>query len=166
MTISACALFLTRVSVAVLALVPAAWAECASDRVDLRGPWGQARFSVEVVDTPETRAQGLMFRESLPRSAGMLFIYDAPTTASFWMRNTLIPLDMLFVGPEGEVSAIHHNARPRDETPIPGGDNVLMVLEINGGLARSFGIEPGSELRHPGLDQTTALSPCDPVPEN
>lgn len=147
----------------VLALVGAAQvaANCAPDRVDLRGPWGQARFSVEVVDTPETRAQGLMFRESLPRSAGMLFIYEAPTTASFWMRNTLIPLDMLFVGPDGAVRHIHHNARPRDETPIPGGDNVLMVLEINGGVSRLFGIETGSELRHPRLDQSGALWPCE-----
>ena len=68
------------------------------------------------------------------------------------MRNTLIPLDMLFVGPDGAVNRIHHDARPRDETPIPGGDNVLMVLEVNGGLAL-FGITPGSELRHPRLDQ-------------
>lgn len=138
-----------------------AQAQCAPDQVELRGDWGQARFSVEVVDTPETRAQGLMFRESLPRSAGMLFIYESPTTASFWMRNTLIPLDMLFVDPEGRVGHIHHNARPRDETPIPGGDNVLMVLEINGGLAQRIGIEPGSELRHPRLDQAQALWPCD-----
>lgn len=137
-------------------------AQCAPDRVDLRGPWGQARFSVEVVDTPETRAQGLMYRESLPRSAGMLFIYDAPTTASFWMRNTLIPLDMLFIGPTGEVTHIHHEAIPEDTTPIPGGDNVLMVLEINGGMARAIGIEEGSALRHPRLDQDTALWPCDP----
>jgi uncharacterized membrane protein (UPF0127 family) len=146
---------------AVLAYVPAAIAQCAPDRVDLRGPWGQARFSVEVVDTPESRAQGLMFRESLPRSAGMLFIYEAPTRASFWMRNTLIPLDMLFVDPAGVVTHIHHEARPLDETPIPGGDNVLMVLEVNGGMARAMGIEPGSALRHPRLDQASASWPCD-----
>lgn len=147
--------------VAMAALAQVATAHCAPDRVDLRGDWGQARFSVEVVDTPETRAQGLMFRESLPRSAGMLFIYDAPTAPSFWMRNTLIPLDMLFIGPDGQVSHIHHNARPRDETPIPGGDNVLMVLEINGGTARAIGIDVGSALRHPRLDQAAALWPCE-----
>lgn len=137
-------------------------AACAPDRVDLRGPWGQARFTVEVVDTPETRAEGLMFRESLPRSAGMLFIYDAPTSPSFWMRNTLIPLDMIFVGPTGHVSHVHRDAVPLDETPIPGGDNVLMVLEINAGLAELFGIAPGSEMRHPRLDQATAVWPCTP----
>lgn len=139
-----------------------ATAACAPDRVDLRGAWGQARFSVEVVDTRETRAEGLMFRESLPRSAGMLFIYDAPTAPSFWMRNTLIPLDIIFIAPDGAISRVHHEAVPLDETPIPGGDNVLMVLEINGGLARQFGIAPGSELRHPRLDQGAALWPCAP----
>jgi len=145
-----------------LSLAAQAAASCAPDRVDLRGPWGQARFTAEVVDTPETRAQGLMFRQSLPRSAGMLFIYEAPTTASFWMRNTLIPLDMIFVGPDGAVRHVHHNAVPMDETPIPGGDNVLMVLEINAGLAETFGIAEGSELRHPRLDQSLALWPCEP----
>jgi uncharacterized protein len=144
----------------------AAAAQCASDRVELRGEWGQARFTVEVVDTPESRAQGLMFRESLPRSAGMLFIYEAPTRASFWMRNTLIPLDMLFVDPTGVVTHIHHDARPLDETPIPGGDNVLMVLEINGGMARAIGIETGSELRHPRLAQDSAAWACDAPASN
>ncbi len=139
----------------------AALAECAPDRVDLRGDWGQARFTVELADTPDSRAQGLMFRESLPRFAGMLFIYDAPTAPSFWMRNTLIPLDMLFVTPRGRVARIHHEATPGDETPIPGGDNILMVLEINGGLARALGVTEGSELRHPRLDQDRALWPCD-----
>ena len=143
-------------------LAGAAAATCAPDRVDLRGPFGQARFTVEIADTDATRAQGLMFRESMPRSAGMLFIYDAPTTASFWMMNTLIPLDMIFVQPDGRVSHVHHDAIPHDRTPIPGGDNVLMVLEINGGLARALGIEEGAELRHPRLAQDSALWPCDP----
>jgi uncharacterized membrane protein (UPF0127 family) len=148
--------------VVLLALAGPVTAACAPDRVDLRGPWGQARFSVEVVDTPQTRARGLMHRESLPRSAGMLFIYDAPTSPSFWMRNTLIPLDMLFIDPTGTVTRVHHNAVPLDETPIPGGDNVLMVLEINGGMARMFGIDAGSTIRHPRLARDSAAWPCDP----
>ena len=136
-------------------------AACAPERVDLRGPFGQARFTVEIADTDATRAQGLMNRPSMPRSAGMLFIYDAPTTASFWMMNTLIPLDMIFVDPTGLVTHVHNDARPLDRTPIPGGDNVLMVLEINGGLARAMGIAPGAHLRHPRLAQDTAVWPCD-----
>lgn len=147
---------------AVLLLVwaGAAQAVCAPGTVDLRGPWGQARFSVEIADTDESRALGLMHRESMARSSGMLFIYDRPTSPSFWMRNTLIPLDMIFVDPTGRVSHIHHEAVPLDETPIPGGDNVLMVLEINGGLARALGLSVGSEMRHGRLDQDTALWPC------
>ena len=144
-------------------LLSAGMAQAACDplRADLRGAWGQARFTVELADTPETRATGLMHRASMPRSVGMLFIYEAPTTASFWMQNTLIPLDMIFVNPQGRVTHVHHNAIPHDTTPIPGGDNVLMVLEINGGLAQRFGIAEGSELRHPRLAQDGALWPCD-----
>ncbi|PZX48159.1 hypothetical protein LY56_00309 [Roseinatronobacter thiooxidans] len=142
-------------------LANGAFAACAEEYVDLRGPWGQARFSVEIVDTEETRARGLMHRESLPRSAGMLFIYDAPTEPSFWMRNTLIPLDMIFVDPTGQVTRIHRDAIPHDITPIPGGPNVLMVLEINGGLSQMLGMVTGSEMRHPRLDQAAALWPCE-----
>ncbi len=142
-------------------LVGVAQASCREDQVDLRGPWGQARFTVEIADTDALRAQGLMHRERLARTAGMLFIYEAPTSPSFWMRNTLIPLDMLFVDPTGQVTRLHENAQPHDETPIPGGPNVLMVLEINGGLSAMLGISEGSELRHPRLDQSIALWPCE-----
>ena len=133
---------------------------CRAGTVHLRGEWGLARFSVELADTPETRSQGLMFRERLARSAGMLFIYDAPQRATFWMRNTLIPLDMIFVDATGTVRHIHHEAIPGDETTIDGGPEILMVLEINGGLARDLGIVPGSQLRHPRLDPAAALWPC------
>lgn len=143
-----------------VAVIEAA-AACRDDIVDLRGPWGQARFTVELAITPEEQARGLMFRESMPRGAGMLFLYDRPSTVSFWMRNTLIPLDMIFVNAAGVVARVHHEAVPLDETPIPGGDGVVAVLEINGGLARRFGIGPGTEMRHPGLPQTDAAWPCD-----
>lgn len=136
-------------------------AACVEGQVDLRGDWGAARFTVEIADTDETRNMGLMFRDSLPRSAGMLFIYDRPGPASFWMLNTLIELDMIFVDAQGAVTHVHHRAVPHDRTPIRGGDAVLMVLEINGGLAARLGIAPGSEMRHPRLPQDTALWPCD-----
>lgn len=151
---------------AVLALIAlllwgaAAGAACRDDLVELRGPWGQARFDVELAITPEEQARGLMFRESLPRGAGMLFLYDRPSRVSFWMRNTLISLDMIFVDDTGTVTRVHHEAIPLDETPIPGGDGVLAVLEINGGLARRFGIAEGSEMRHPRLPQDRAAWPC------
>lgn len=148
------------VLLACLVALPVA-AACSDDQVDLRGDWGQARFTVEIADTDATRARGLMNRETLPRAAGMLFVYDAPTSPSFWMMNTLIPLDMIFVDPAGVVTHIHHEAVPLDLTPIPGGDNVLMVLEINGGLSRLLGIGPGSEMRHPRFDPAQAVWHCE-----
>ena len=140
-----------------------AHAACRENAVELRGDWGAARFGVEIADDVAERAQGLMNRETLAASHGMLFVYDRPQPVSFWMRNTLIPLDMVFVGPDGVVTRVHENAVPLDETPIDGGDGVLMVLEIRGGLAGSLGIAPGSQLRHPALDQDTAAWPCDPA---
>ena len=134
--------------------------ECRDDTVHLRGDWGTARFTVEIADDPAERAQGLMHRESMPSSAGMLFLYGKPQSLSFWMRNTLIPLDMLFIDPQGVVQHIHHEAQPLDETSIPGGDGLIAVLEINGGLARRMGIEEGAEVRHPGLPSQSVRWLC------
>ena len=148
--------------VAVLVAGQAAAAECSDGKLELRGPWGQAQFSVEVADSPDERAQGLMFRDRLPRSAGMLFRYESPQSASFWMKNTLIPLDMLFADDTGQVRHIASNAVPQDLTPIPGGPGILLVLEINGGLAKRLGITEGTQLRTNLLDQTRAVWPCSP----
>ncbi len=148
---------------ALCALLPALGAAeqaCTEEVVFLRGDWGQAQFNVEIADEPEEQAQGLMFRESMPTSSGMYFINERPRRASFWMRNTLIPLDMLFIDASGVVQHIHHKAIPLDETPIPGGDGVLTVLEINGGLARQLGITIGSEVRHPAHADWNPAWPC------
>ena len=88
----------------------------------------------------------------------MLFVYDAPQIATFWMRNTLIPLDMIFADETGVVTHVHENAVPLDETTINGGENVQYVLEINGGLAGRLGIEPGTQLRHPSIGNLAAWS--------
>ena len=136
------------------------FADCAPDAVEFKLATGKVRFSVEVADTADERSQGLMFRKSLPRSAGMLFIYETEGSASFWMKNTLIPLDMVFADATGRVVRVHSNAKPQDTTSIPGGDHVLMVLEINGGLADRLGLVEGSQLRYPGLDQSQAVWPC------
>ena len=90
----------------------------------------------------------------------MLFVYDRAQPVSFWMKNTLIPLDMLFIGSDGRVRKVQENAVPRDETPIPGGDDIRYVLEIGGGLAARLGIGPGAELRHPSVDPALAAWPC------
>jgi uncharacterized protein len=158
------AMKLGRLSVAVFAslfMVSAAAAGvCRDDSVSLRGEWGTARFSVEIADDQAERSRGLMYRKSLPMSAGMLFIYERPQPLSFWMRNTLIPLDLLFIDPQGVVQHIHHLAKPLDETPIPGGDGLLSVLEINGGLARRLGITEGTQIRHPAFAANDPAWPC------
>jgi len=145
-----------------LLLLPVvAAATCRDTVVDLRGDWGAARFTVTVADDPGERAQGLMNVPEMPRGSGMLFVYERPQTASFWMRNTLIPLDMIFMDATGTVTRVHENAVPLDETPIPGGDDVLLVLEINGGLAGRLGVAPGSQLRRPAVPQSGAAWACD-----
>jgi uncharacterized membrane protein (UPF0127 family) len=146
-------------------LVCAAWgataaAACAPGEVALRGPWGSARFTVEIADDPQERSRGLMFREQMPRGAGMLFVYEYPQQVAFWMRNTLIPLDMIFIDSRGVVRRIHDRAIPHDETAIPGGGPMLAVLEINGGLARAMGMTEGTEVQHPAFGASAAW-PCE-----
>lgn len=145
----------------VLASGGAALAACSPDVVELKGPRGVARFSVELADTDAERSRGLMFRERMAASAGMLFVYDRPGRAVFWMKNTLIALDMIFADATGTVQRVHSEAVPHDETPIDGGDGILAVLEINGGLARRLGIGPGTVMRHPAFAEGAAAWPCD-----
>jgi uncharacterized membrane protein (UPF0127 family) len=144
----------------VISLAAPALAACREDVVQLRGDWGQARFTIEVADTGPERAQGLMHVEQMPRSAGMLFVYDRPGTVAFWMRNTLIPLDMIFADAQGVVQRVHSNAIPLDETPIPGGDGIQYVLEINGGLSEAMGINEGTQMQHPSINVETAAWSC------
>lgn len=134
-------------------------AECREDLVTVQGDFGTVRFTVDVADDPQERSRGLMFVEEMARFEGMLFVYEQPQRASFWMRNTLIPLDMLFAGADGTVTRVHRDAIPLDETPIPGGAEVQFVLEINGGLAARLGIEEGAVLQHPSVGPDAAF-PC------
>lgn len=134
--------------------------QCRDDQVLVRGDFGQARFSVEVAETRADRNRGLMFRKSMPKSAGMLFVYEAPGTRNFWMKNTFIPLDILFLDQTGTVRSIKHQAEPHNVSPIFGGHDIQYVLEINGGLARAMGIAEGAELQHPAFGAQTAAWPC------
>ncbi|MDF1855432.1 DUF192 domain-containing protein [Pseudooceanicola sp.] len=139
----------------------AAWAECREDVAELRGPWGQARFRVELAMTPEARMQGLMFRESMSAGAGMLFIYPQPQPRiGFWMKNTLIPLDILFFDASGTLRARHLMAVPGDLTHLDGGSDIQYVLEVAGGVARDMGINLGTQLRHPMIDPDRAAWSC------
>lgn len=152
----------TALGVALAVVVPAgaAMAACSADRVEIRGDFGTVRFRVDVADTPETRARGLMHVESMPRFSGMLFVYERPQPVSFWMENTLIPLDMIFADASGTVQRIHENAIPLDRTGIPGGQDIQFVLEINGGLSAELGLAPGDELRHPSIAPEAAAWSC------
>ncbi|WP_323782220.1 DUF192 domain-containing protein [Thalassovita sp.] len=151
---------LVLLALAVFWPMTAAAQSCREDSVYLRGDWGQARFSVELADSGDERARGLMFRESLPRSSGMLFIYPTPRTVSFWMQNTLIPLDMIFVDTSGTVRKVHRSAIPGDTTGISSDSQIAAVLEINGGLSEAMGISPGTVLHHPAFDPDQAAWPC------
>lgn len=146
-----------------LTLLPALAAAdeaCRDDQITLRGDWGQARFTIELADDAGERAQGLMHRESMARSAGMLFVYDSPRTVRFWMKNTLIPLDMIFADETGTVRHIHRMAEPESEDMIYGGNNIQFILEINGGMADALNIGKGSEMRHPAIATDDAAWPC------
>lgn len=108
---------------------------------------GVLHFRVEIADTEDSREYGLMNRKSLPGDRGMLFDFKVPQPVSFWMKNTFIPLDMIFIAPDGKIISIAHEARPFDETPIGSQGVILGVLEIRGGRAAELGIEPGDRVR-------------------
>ncbi len=142
-------------SVAALAtamLISLPLAACSDEtRLVVQSENGEHAFTVEVVDTPETRAQGLMYRQELADDAGMLFDFREERPVSFWMRNTYIPLDMLFIEADGTILNIHVNARPHDTTSIPSDGPVQFVLEIPGGRSDELGIAAGDTVEHPRI---------------
>ena len=106
----------------------------------------QHRFTAEVARTPEQQAQGLMHRQSLAPDRGMLFPYAPPQPASFWMKNTLIPLDIIFIRPDGTIARIAEQTVPLSLEPVPSLEPVSAVLEIAGGRAAELGIKPGDRV--------------------
>jgi len=103
-------------------------------------------FVVEVARTPEEQSQGLMNRQSMPADRGMIFPYEPPQPVAFWMKNTLIPLDMIFVAPGGKILRIEDNVVPLSLEPVGSGDAVEAVLELNGGRAAELGIAEGDQV--------------------
>lgn len=106
-------------------------------------------FTVELARTPAERAQGLMFRTSLAADGGMLFDFKELESVAMWMKNTLIPLDMLFIARDGRIVRIVERAVPLSLAPIPSGEPVLAVLELNGGTAARLGLKLGDRVIHP-----------------
>lgn len=105
-------------------------------------------FNIEIADDPEETARGLMFRESIPRDYAMLFDFGRPREPQMWMKNTLVPLDMLFLDENGVIVAIAENAQPHSLRLITPGMPVKAVLEVNGGLTAELEIHPGGVVRH------------------
>ena len=111
-------------------------------------PAGQHRFTVELAATPSERSRGLMFRRAMQPDHGMLFDFQAPQPVAFWMKNTPLPLDMLFIDEAGVIVQIAADTVPYSETPIPSEQPIRAVLELNAGTAKRLGITAGAKVRH------------------
>ena len=147
------------IAAALLTATGATWADDATDAVSLDSfPRDRLQIATPgmrvhnfniwiAADTPH-RMRGLMFVKSLPDDAGMLFLYGTPQPVSMWMKNTYIPLDMLFIRADGRVVHVAANTKPHSLEPISGGQNVTAVLELRGGLAAKLGIQPGAIVMH------------------
>ena len=109
---------------------------------------GAKKFWVEIADDDAERTEGLMFRERLAGDHGMLFDFGQPQPAAFWMKNTLVPLDIIFIGADGRIRNVGANAKPLDESPVPSAGPVRYVLELNAGKAAELGIKPGDKVVH------------------
>jgi len=118
----------------------------------IRGPGGAVEVSLEVAATPAERERGLMYRTSLAEGRGMLFVFDADGNQSFWMKNTLIPLDLLFIARDGTVVGIHANATPLSTADIAVGKPSRYVLEVPGGWAARHGISAGARVEFRGVN--------------
>lgn len=108
-------------------------------------------FTVEIARTPEQQQRGLMFRKEMAPDAGMIFPQESDRTMAFWMHNTYIPLDLLFIEADGRISHIVPDAKPMDDTNLPSGGPIRAVLELNGGTAARLGIHVGDRVQFPGL---------------
>jgi uncharacterized protein len=131
-----------------------ALAACASGprvRISDANGSSEAVVRVEVADNAETRELGLMYRQHLGQDVGMLFVFKRPQHLTFWMKNTEIPLDMIFAAADGTVVGIIENAEPFSERMVAVSGNSQYVLEVNGGFARRQGIKAGDRLQFLGL---------------
>jgi uncharacterized membrane protein (UPF0127 family) len=106
-------------------------------------------FSVEIATTEQERATGLMYRKELAEGRGMLFDFSPEQQVSMWMKNTFIPLDMIFIRSDGRILRIAENTEPHSEKIISSGGLAKGVLEVIGGTARKYGIQPGDRVAHP-----------------
>jgi uncharacterized membrane protein (UPF0127 family) len=112
---------------------------------------GSREFQVEIADDERERALGLMFRRAMGEDEGMLFDFGREEPAAFWMRNTYIPLDMLFIKSDGTIESIAKQTTPLSDKSVPSKGPVRYVLEINGGMSDELGIHPGDQITGPAV---------------
>ncbi|MGD0419533.1 MAG: DUF192 domain-containing protein [Xanthobacteraceae bacterium] len=110
---------------------------------------GVRAFTVELATNDDERERGLMYRKELPEGRGMLFDFQRDRPVAFWMRNTYIPLDMIFIRGDGRILSIAENTQPLSDALVPSGGPVRAVLEVIGGTARKLGIAPGDRVESP-----------------
>lgn len=128
---------------------PVAQSQLTTEKVYIKTQKGEKLvFDAEIARSPNELAYGLMNRKSMPADHGMLFVFREEAERSFWMKNTLIPLDMIFIRADGTINSIHPSAIPHDLTPIYSKGPALAVLELNGGRAADLGIKPGDRVIH------------------
>lgn len=118
------------------------------------------KLDIEMAVSDAAEEKGLMFRTSMPENSGMLFTFEQEGIRAFWMKNTLIPLDMVFIQKDGKIVNIHENAVPKDLTPIYSSGRANAVLEINGGRAAQLGLKPGDIIHHPFFSNVLAQTPA------
>jgi hypothetical protein len=119
------------------------------DSLEIVTSTGRHPFQIEIANNDATRERGLMDRRYMAADHGMLFEFDREAPVAFWMKNTYIPLDMIFIAPSGVVTHIAANAEPLSERVIPSGGPCVAVLELNGGTAASIGLKVGDKVHHP-----------------
>lgn len=139
---------LALVVMALLCCAPAASAGGALEHVTILTASGPVVFDSEIMRTEAEREQGLMMRPYLPELRGMLFDFGSVRSVQMWMKDTLLPLDMIFIRADGSIARITANAEPLSTRILSSGEPVLAVLEINGGLAAKFGIKPNDRVTH------------------
>ena len=124
--------------------------EAAAETLKIKKQNGEdVPLNIELALTPMEQAKGLMFRTEMADDAGMLFVFKEEAPRSFWMKNTLIPLDIIFIKRNGEILNIRENAIPQDLTPVTSEGNAYAVLEINAGMSKTLGLGAGDKVIHP-----------------
>jgi len=148
--------------VAACASAPALFPDLQQAKLQAKTAQGTHDFSVWIAADDKSRERGLMFVRELPPDRGMLFLFEFPQEVAFWMKDTVLSLDLVFIDPAGEVLNIAANARPYSLDPIESQGRVIAVLEVVAGTARTIGLKPGDTITLPSL-QTTGTVSTEPI---